>query len=841
MRVFIQLLIVQAGLLGVFFLIAMGVSEKAQSDISDAVVGLEMREGEVFDNIIALKRSELRTFVSDYSWWQDLIDWIEQPEEEWLENQFDMVLYTYDADFFAIYDKNGKRLTSTLDRNLQPVKDAYSLPEQLGEDVMLRAPEQWFEPTFTVDDRGIKEVYYAPVQSQSDINRDGPHYGYFATGRYWDGDFLASLEGLTGAVILANPDALAIGDHDRWRGSIFFERIYHDYDGNEVLVLDVFIDLPVASRIISELVQGRLYLLLVCLVVITITLIAVYYLVSKPLKNLLYALESGDTSVLARWSKSRSEFGSLANLIKENFRQKERLQEEIAYRKEGEENLRITLDSIGDAVIATDTEGHIVRMNPIAERLTGCSYEAANGKPLGEIFNIIHGKTRTKAESPVEKVLATGEIVGLAEHIILISRDGKEYHIADSGAPIRSDTGQTLGVVLVFRDITEEYALQEQLKQSQKMDAIGQLAGGIAHDFNNMLACITSAAEMLKLYLPDEPKSKRYHTMIMDSTERAGSLTQKLLIFSRKQTPSASPVDLHAIIQETVALLENTIDRRIQIKVDLKAEESAVICDASQLESALLNLAVNASQAMPGGGVLTFESEVVKLDPAYCDANSPFDLNPGRHIQLKVSDTGCGMPIDVVEHIFEPFFTTKESGKGTGLGLSIVFGTIRQHHGAITVYSEIGVGTCFHILLPLVDSEGVESADAIESEEIRGTGCVLVVDDEPMMRTTAEAYLEHLGYEVILAKDGQEALELFKQRHDSIDLVLLDMIMPRMSGRDCFIAMQKIDPKVKVVLSSGFCRDEDIEELLSFGLCGFIGKPYRTATLSHVVAKVINA
>ncbi|WOO41518.1 ATP-binding protein [Rubellicoccus peritrichatus] len=842
MKVFIQLLIVQAILLAGFFLIAMFVSQKAQTDIGEAELGLEQREGEVFDNIVAFKSSELGTFVWDYSWWQDLVDWIDNPDPEWVQNQFDKVLYTYNADFFCIYDSSGKRLTLTLNPDLKPLPKTQAMPLQLDEIVLNRAQGDWFKSAFEIDDFGIKEVYYSPVQPQSDIKRDGPHLGYLAAGRYWNDAFIDSLESLTGATILVtDSNNISEAEDEGWSGSVFLERKYKDYAGNEVLTLGVYKDLPVAGRIITELTQGRLYLLLVCLLVITMTLFALYYIVSRPLKTLSIALESGNTSVLDRLQKSRSEYGSLANLIKENFLQKQRLQEEIAYRRESEENLRITLDSIGDAVIATDTDGRIIRMNPIAERLTGCPFEEAKAKPFSEILNIVDGRTREKAESSVEKVLATGEIVGLAEHMILISRDGTEYHVADSGAPIRSDTGQTMGVVLVFRDITEEYGLQEQLQQSQKMEAIGQLAGGVAHDFNNMLACITSAAEMLKLHLSDKTKLMRYHRMIMESTERASGLTQKLLVFARKQNPSSEPIDLHEIIHATVALLENTIDRRIQIKMNLKAEMSTVICDASQLESALLNLCVNASHAMPDGGVLGIESEIVTLDPAYCEANSPFDLKAGQHIQIKVSDTGCGMPMDVVGHIFEPFFTTKEQGKGTGLGLSIVFGTIKQHNGAITVYSEVGVGTCFHILLPLADTFVSASENTIESEEIHGSGCILVVDDEPIMQHTAEDYLQHLGYDVLLANDGQAALELFKDKHETIDLVLLDMIMPHMSGRDCFIEMQKIDPKVKVVLSSGFCRDEDINELMDVGLCGFIGKPYRTATLSHVVSRVMQA
>ncbi len=506
--------------------------------------------------------------------------------------------------------------------------------------------------------------------------------------------------------------------------------------------------------------------------------------------------------------------------------------------QQNEENLRITLDSIGDAVIATDIQGHIVRMNPVAENLSGWTFLEAEGKPLLDVLNIVHGLTRTPIESPVEKVFASNEIVGFSEDSILISRDGTEYPISDSGAPIRSGTGEMLGMVMVFRDITKEYALQERLKQSHKMDAIGQLAGGVAHDFNNMLGGILGAAEVLDDFIPDDPTAKRFHAIIIESAKRAAGLTQKLLSFARKQPSASTAIDVHQTLKDAIELLERTIDRRILVVSELTAKTSQVVGDALQLQNAFLNLGINAAHAMLNGGTICMGSDTVRIDDAACEL-SPFEIEPGNYLEVKVSDTGSGIDPEDLPHIFEPFFTTKEQGKGTGLGLAAVFGTIQQHRGAITVSNQAIGGACFRILLPLAN-ESVHVLDKPIPVEMAGHGTILVVDDEEIMRSTAETILQQLGYTVVLAENGKQALDLFATDPKAIDLVMLDMIMPVMNGRDCFKALQKIDPDVRSILTSGFTSEADVETMINAGLKGFISKPYCRTDLSQLIHSALS-
>ena len=455
---------------------------------------------------------------------------------------------------------------------------------------------------------------------------------------------------------------------------------------------------------------------------------------------------------------------------------------------------------------------------------------------MSEIFHIIHAQTRDISENPVEKVLSTGEIVGLANHTVLIARDGTEYHISDSGAPIRNADGKTSGVVLVFRDVTIEYAMQEQLNHSRKMDSIGQLAGGIAHDFNNMLAGIMSSSQLLKLSKNLTKEDNECVDIILQATERATDLTAKLLAFGRKGKIASTVINIHKIVDDTVAILSRTIDKKISISVEKGAQNDSIVGDISGLQNAFMNIGINASHAMPHGGKIQIKTKNIQLSKTYCDT-SPFEIEPGPYIGIEIRDTGSGIPQKNLKKIFEPFYTTKEQGKGTGLGLAAVYGTIKDHHGAVNVYTEEGVGASFNILLPC--SEKRVDLKQVETTVITGSGQILLVDDEEIIRILGKRILQQLGYQVLLAKNGREGLEIFQKKHAEIDLVLMDMIMPEMTGSEAFFKMKQVDNNCKVIMSSGFTRNENINEMKKSGLSGFIQKPYQYFELSQLLAKVL--
>jgi PAS domain S-box-containing protein len=507
------------------------------------------------------------------------------------------------------------------------------------------------------------------------------------------------------------------------------------------------------------------------------------------------------------------------------------------------ERLAVTLRSIGEGVITTDSDGKITMLNNAAEEMTGWNSDDAVGHPLPEVFHIIDELTGKEFGNLVEEVITTGATVSLANHTRLIAKDGREIITSSSGTPLRDDEGRGIGVVLVFRDMTEEQnalakqdKLTEQLHQSQKMDAIGQLAGGIAHDFNNALGGIIGAADLLLCGDLDKAQQKEFIDMILLAADRAGDLTKKLLLFSRNEKKETSTIDMTKIVTDTVDLLAHVIDKNISISIENSAINTTISGDDSQLQNAIMNTAINASHAMPKGGTLTFTLENLTLDAEYC-AVSPFDVKPGDYVSISVRDSGCGMSPETQSHIFEPFYTTKEQGKGTGLGLATAYGTIQDHFGAITVYSELGSGTVFHLYFPVTEAV----SDTIKEEKVvSGTGTILVIDDEEMIRITASAQLTSLGYKVFCAENGKIGVNTFKENRGEIDLVILDMIMPVMGGREAFGKLREIDPNIPVIISSGFSKEDDILAMKTGGVSGFLNKPFRRVELANMVRSAMS-
>lgn len=509
----------------------------------------------------------------------------------------------------------------------------------------------------------------------------------------------------------------------------------------------------------------------------------------------------------------------------------------IVERRKAEEDLRITLNSIGDAVIATDAAGYVVRMNPVAERMCGWDVAEAVGKPLAEILQLIEAESRSSTPSPYERVIECQGVATSNVPTVLVSRDGTEFRIADSGAPIQSRTGGPIqGVVIVFRNVTKELELQEQLQQSRKMDALGQLAGGIAHDFNNMLGGILSSAEILKKHVSSETGEK-FLNIIADSARNAADITNKMLVFSRKSTLDIAPTNIHDAIQEALDLSKHSIKHDVEVVCALDAADARIQGNAGQLQNMFINILLNANQAIERFGTLRVATRVVELDAAYCE-HSTFDICPGKYIECEVRDDGHGIKPQHMPHIYEPFFTTKLKGGGKGLGLSSVYATIKQHKGMISIFSEEGEGTAVKLYLPLIQHADIQKT--INSPTADGDDfTVLVVEDEEAIRVTYESILMEFGYKVRLAETGNEGMEIFEREHEALDAVVLDMILPGMSGRACFHAMQQIDAHVPVILSSGFADAGNVKELRKQGLFDTVSKPCTSVQLGQVVARAV--
>lgn len=388
------------------------------------------------------------------------------------------------------------------------------------------------------------------------------------------------------------------------------------------------------------------------------------------------------------------------------------------------------------------------------------------------------------------------------------------------------------------RTEAQEQSLEHH-RQSQKMEAIGQLAGGIAHDFNNILGGIIGFADLIKRkFGPENPTLDKYITSILESSERAASLTAKLVAFAQKGKYHVVAVNMHEIVAEVINLLEHAIDKRILISQQLNAPTPIVKGDRSQLQDVVLNLAINGRDAMPEGGELSFASEEVDIDEKYCATHAD-KMEPGAYLMLSVTDNGIGMDKQTQSRIFEPFFTTKELGKGTGMGLASAYGIIKNHHGSIEVYSTKGKGTSFKIYLQIYDKE-IEKTAETQVYMKKRSGTIMLVDDEEVIREAGSEILKELGYRVVFCNDGQEAVEYYAVHHDEIDFVLLDIIMPRLSGHNCLIKLQQINPEVKVLVSSGYSINSEAKEMLQQGALGFIQKPFDMKRLAKAIRLFID-
>jgi PAS domain S-box-containing protein len=427
---------------------------------------------------------------------------------------------------------------------------------------------------------------------------------------------------------------------------------------------------------------------------------------------------------------------------------------------------------------------------------------------------------------------AIEEMLPVAEDFRLLLHNNTVKHVHLQCQHTRNENGEPTHLIGILQDVTERIQMEESLHQSEKLQAVGRLAGGIAHDFNNMLGGISGATELLGMRIQDDPEALEYHDMVLKTTKRAAKLTRNLLSFSRKQPLSARVIDIHQLIHESANLLKSSIDKRTVIDLRLDAPCSTVIGDSSLLQNAILNIGINCSHAMPGGGTITVNTELHQLEHAEFQCGK-FDIVPGTFLKITISDTGCGMSHETQSRVFEPFFTTKDLGKGTGLGLATVFGTVQQHQGAINFTSVIDAGTSFHIYLPLTEeqTDGTNTTVNIYN----GKDTLLLVDDDPTVLKTTKEILTKLGYDVLCAENGEVALQTYHAKREHINLVILDVVMPVMNGKDCFHALRQMNPDIRILISTGFPTEIDVEEMLSAGRCDLLHKPYLTPTLSQAV------
>ena len=639
---------------------------------------------------------------------------------------------------------------------------------------------------------------------------------------------------------------------------------------------------------------------------------------------------------------------------------------------------KTTIYSIGDGVITTDTSGRIMQMNSVAEMLTGWKEKDAVSQQITDVFKIVNEETRASVSNPVLRALSEGLVVGLANHTLLLSRDGREIPIADSAAPIRDAKGNIYGVVLVFRDqsherqlqrelinsrrflrlvldtipsrvfwkdlnlkylgcnkpfyqdaglsseneiigkddymmgwrneaeryraddlevirtgiprigyeepqttpkgdkiwlrtskiplkdekgtiigvlgtyeeitqskkaLEEKAKLQLQLLQAQKLESVGRLAGGVAHDFNNKLQVIIGNTA---LAISDvEPGSSVYNCLeqIHSAALQAADLVKKLLGFARKQVIKPVVLDINTTVSTTISMLRSTLPESIDLLWTPGVNLWKVEMDPVQLDQVITNLVINAKDAITSGkGRITIKTQNVILDDEYCKKHQ--DIVPGRYVELSIIDNGCGMSRDVLDHLFEPFFTTKDPSRGTGLGLSTVYGIVKQNKGSISVYSEIGKGTAIKIYLPALEEKEEEIKPIktfVKSKLESGSETILVVEDNEMVLTSVRTILQRLGYKTIFTTNAKDALEIIQKYNQKIDLLMTDVVMPDMNGKELYQEAKKICPGLKVLFVSGYAAEILEEDGFTGGHISFLSKPFSDETLANAIRNALES
>jgi len=510
--------------------------------------------------------------------------------------------------------------------------------------------------------------------------------------------------------------------------------------------------------------------------------------------------------------------------------------------RESEKRYGDLFNSVSDLIYTHDLEGRFLSANRAMTEILGYEPDDFIGR---KVTDIMKPELRPLFFTEyLEVIKKQGHYEGVTAYF---TKDDRKIYIEYRNRLITPGEGEPY-ITGIGRNVTERILAEREIKklnkqmlQAQKMEAVGTLAGGIAHDFNNLLQGILGYTQILLLSRDESDPDTTRLEEIEKATQRARELTQQLLAFSRKVETKPRPVDLNQEVEQVRKLLERTIPKMITMELHLEERLDVIHADPAQLEQVMMNLGVNARDAMPDGGRLVFETENLTLDEEYCETH--LGARPGRYVLLSISDTGHGMNRETLEHIFEPFFTTKEVGKGTGLGLAMVYGIIKSHGGYIMCYSEPGEGTTFKIYLPV--REGDQPAPETETKSVAampegGSETILLVDDEGILRDIGKTILEQFGYTVLLAPDGETALEVYRENLEDISLVILDLIMPGMGGKRCLEEILKQDPQAKVVIASGYSINGRPKEALDRGARAFVKKPYEVTQMLREVRKVLD-
>jgi PAS domain S-box-containing protein len=534
----------------------------------------------------------------------------------------------------------------------------------------------------------------------------------------------------------------------------------------------------------------------------------------------------------ARLLERTAELARVNDALKAEIARREQVEQSL---KENQERVAGIIGSAMDAIITVDAEQRVTLFNAAAEQMFGCRAAEAIGQPLDRFIPQRFRRAHREHVERFGQTHVTRRRMAALGNIYGLRANGEEFP-AEASISHLTVGGQKFFTV-IMRDISERKKLEEQFLRAQRMESIGTLAGGIAHDLNNILSPIMMAVQMLDLKVTDEG-SRRMLDILRANTERGSEMVKQILSFARGVSGERVAVQPRHLIKEIVKILKETFPKSIEIRYRFAEDLAVVSGDATQLHQVLMNLCVNARDAMPAGGVLTIDAANAQVDATYAEMMP--DARTGPHVRITVGDTGTGISREHLSRIFDPFFTTKAVGHGTGLGLATVISIVKGHGGFVGVYSEVGRGTQFNVYLPVMEAAQAQSAPTPATALPAGRGeLILVADDEAAIRQIAQTMLEAFNYRVLTANDGAEAVALFARHQGEVAAVLTDMMMPVMDGAALVRALGKLDPQIKIIASSGFAEDSKLDEVAAAGVKHFLAKPYTAEKLLTTLADLL--
>jgi PAS domain S-box-containing protein len=806
---------------------------------------LERASSAVKNELDTLERT-----TSEYAAWDQTYAFLHGKNPGYVKSEFPVPTFQQlKVNFVVILDKSGRKVfakgfslvtleevpvPADLDRHLGPGSPLLNLPNETSKVMGI-----------LVLDSGPVFVDSHPVLTS---DSQGPIAGTLLMGRWLDADEVLRLSEMTHMPVevqrldigtlrpdfqaaasgFSNDAPILTRTYDT--GTLAAYEQLKDVYGKPALILRILLPRRIYQQGQASLLQFLLLLLAAGLAFGAMTLYLLERTVLSRVANLTESITeigaSGDLSARLT-ATGKDEIGYLGESINGMLEDLERTQ---IQRHEDETRLGVMIEKMPVVLWTTDTDFRFTSSMGAGLKALGLRTNEVVGKSLFEYFRTDDPEFPAIAahRKALEGESATFEIEWEKRFL--------EAHVQ----PLHSNEGEALGVIGVALDITDRQRLADQLRQSQKMQAIGELAGGVAHDFNNLLMVVKGHAEMLLDRLPDSSPLRHSIEQVQGASERAAGLTRQLLAFSRKQVLQPVVLDLNGVVAGMIQMVSRVIGEDIELVFLPSLKLGLVKADPSQMEQVVLNLVVNARDAMPEGGKLTIETSNVVIDRGYA-AKHPGGMEPGTYVMLTVSDNGCGMDAKTQARIFEPFFTTKGQGKGTGLGLATVYGVVKQSGGFIWVYSEVGRGTTFKIYLPQVTSQ-VEKAGAekIPSRPAAGTETILFVEDEESVRDLVRDYLGVTGYQVLEASDGVRALEVAATHKGPIHMLITDVVMPRMSGREVATQIAAQRPEMKVLYISGYTDDSVFRHGVLEGGVAFLQKPFNLKTLAQRIREVLD-